>query len=241
MDQLPLITIYWTDTIETGDGSFIATPESAQARDAFQAELEQPQAINTTDATANGRRKLSSNQLLQNLIHFGMPSDIPVDDNPGISNTEFTRFLSLPPVVPPPSPPPPAPPPSPPPPTPPPCPPPSSPPAYPGMCTDTCATKENGVCDDGGPLKDGSANPDTLGSCLVGSDCADCGTREQCQTCPASCQARNARLAGVGVKSTCFSFMVGNGVCDENCNYLECGYDAGECSNSQIQASVAEA
>ena len=38
------------------------------------------------------------------------------------------------------------------------------------VCTNTCASARNGVCDDGGFLS-------TTGGCALGSDCADCGER----------------------------------------------------------------
>ena len=98
-----------------------------------------------------------------------------------------------PPSVPPPSTPPPIPPPSPP-----------QPPARPYACLSTCndGLGQSGVCDDGlvvncdsnpgvsqpseCPSSATAANPKR---CDIGSDCADCGTREICYTCSAECRA----------------------------------------------------
>ena len=59
--------------------------------------------------------------------------------------------------------------PPPPPPAPPPSPPPPPPTAF-DPCTDTCATPNNGLCDDGGM---GAVNS----TCILGTDCLDCGPR----------------------------------------------------------------
>jgi hypothetical protein len=39
-----------------------------------------------------------------------------------------------------------------------------------GVCDNTCKTKSDGTCDDGGPEAPNA-------ECIYGSDCDDCGTR----------------------------------------------------------------
>ena len=235
IDQLPLLSIYWTDAYESG-GVFLSDPASTAARDAFEVTLE--------SYDTSRRRLLSgSGSLMARLVLNGMDGSVSVEDEAGVASYQLTRELQLPPTLPPPSPPPPSAPPNPPPPSPPPSPPPTSPPASPGYCVDTCnGGTPNNVCDDGGPLRDGTENPDTVGTCTVGTDCTDCGVRAQCTACKASCQERNNKLfTASGIKNTCFDHFENNGVCDSNCNNLECGHDedrsgSSECSAIQIEA-----
>ncbi len=46
------------------------------------------------------------------------------------------------------------------------------------ICTNTCATANNSICEDGGPTSVGTAL-DNLRLCDYGTDCADCGVRSE--------------------------------------------------------------
>ena len=78
----------------------------------------------------------------------------------------------------------------------------------------------------------------------TGSDCADCGVRIFCVSCPAACQARNLQLfatlgsvagAKVATEQFCLESAWNNGNCEPGCNNLECGYN--ECTSTQIVAA----
>jgi len=147
--------------------------------------------------------------------------------------------------APPPSPPPsspPSPPPIPPP-SPPPLPPPPSTP--PGRCFEACngqvlgATR--GTCDE---ITSGAGIPGT-GLCADGSDCEDCGPRPDLVYCraPEECSLACRELALSSPKSGCLSSMLGNGVCDEECNSKACTHDGrrsseqeyGDCSAIEVE------
>mmetsp|Transcript_9115 Transcript_9115/g.23876 ORF Transcript_9115/g.23876 Transcript_9115/m.23876 type:complete len:1171 (+) Transcript_9115:57-3569(+) len=121
----------------------------------------------------------------------------------------------------------------------PPSPPPVVPPpaAPPGLCTSTCndavADAQPGVCNDGGP---GDPYP-FLRLCPIGSDCADCGSRDFCVDCPGECQERNNMLRADESRNACLQSEYTNDACDLNCNNRECGYDRGVCTYSQIKAT----
>jgi hypothetical protein len=44
-------------------------------------------------------------------------------------------------------------------------------------CADTCATSNNGVCEDGGRAETAASLDAVASSCALGTDCVDCGTR----------------------------------------------------------------
>ena len=119
----------------------------------------------------------------------------------------------------------------------PPSPPPALPPpaAPPGLCSDSCdaATGTPGVCNDGGA---GDPAP-FLQLCPLGSDCADCGSRDYCIDCSDECQTRNERLSSEQQAQACMQSQYTNSACDAACNNRECGYDDGVCTYSQIEAS----
>ena len=75
------------------------------------------------------------------------------------------------------------------------------------LCSNTCASANNSICEDGG-------------ACEFGTDCADCGAR---------------LLASCASRTPCLESQLNNGVCDEHCNVYECGFD--ECTNAEIEAA----
>jgi hypothetical protein len=118
------------------------------------------------------------------------------------------------------------------------------------LCSDRCATAANGVCEDPHArrhaARDGESSSDDesnsydsydshdetpTGSCLLGTDCTDCGARSLCTTCQPQCRRRGLRL---GKEEWCFESMLNDGICDGNCNVRECGYDGQDCSVMEI-------
>ena len=239
ISQLPLVTCYWTTVDESG----AVAAASIAERDRVDAELASyfPNRRRLAPGSGGGVPALQAA-----LEGFGMSPVVQLNREPQTTSYTLTRSLFLPPLIPPPSPPPPTPPPpSPPPPfaPPPPLPP---PPAAPGLCTNTCESNVNnvaGVCNDGGPNRDGSRNTNPA-PCALGTDCDDCGVRTICENCPTTCQERNAGLADIS--DACFTHMLDNGACDSGCNNLECGYDSLQggrhaCTRTQIQEACLEA
>lgn len=80
------------------------------------------------------------------------------------------------------------------------------------LCDDTCATSNDGECDDGGP--------DSLFSvCALGTDCGDCGPRDPDMVCTPDCTGRQCGPDGCG------------GLCAPGCmSGQSCGMD-GRCIN----------
>jgi hypothetical protein len=152
----------------------------------------------------------------------------PLSDCAGAPAVTYEACLGyLPPPPPPPSspprPPPPVIPPHPPP-SPPAAPPPSPPP---GVCDNTCSTANDLVCDD----RVGAWRTPNLpsASCRPGSDCADCGDRPFCHSCPSECQDR----ALSGKWPPCFEQDFVSGGCTDSCNNVACGNI--NCSPQQIE------
>ena len=96
--------------------------------------------------------------------------------------------------------------------------PPSAPPpsAPPLSCFNTCATANDNNCDDGRDIQDmpiEAAYP----TCAAGTDCADCGIRAVCISCPDECAARSVSQSA----GSCLEAMWNDGVCDPECNFPE--------------------
>ena len=120
----------------------------------------------------------------------------------------------------------------------PPSPPPATPPpaSPPGLCSTACDEGGGGtvgVCNDGGS---GDPAP-ALRICPLGSDCADCGSRDFCLDCPPACIARNERLPANRLDEACTQVEFDNTQCDPGCNVRECAYDGGMCTVAQIRAT----
>ena len=116
--------------------------------------------------------------------------------------------------------------------------PPNPPSPPPGLCENTCKAGQPGVCNDGGP-EDPTANSGNAGQralCEAGTDCADCGVRTFCTTCPTACMAANRQGS-----QACLESAYKNGLCDAACNNVACGYDGGDCTTSQIQTTCEKA
>ncbi|KAL3915886.1 MAG: hypothetical protein SGPRY_007044, partial [Prymnesium sp.] len=60
----------------------------------------------------------------------------------------------------------------------------------------------------------------TNASCAVGTDCANCGPRSLCTSCPAACRARGLRM---GRASFCWEHEYVAAACARGCNNWECG------------------
>jgi hypothetical protein len=87
------------------------------------------------------------------------------------------------------------------------------PPYVPGLCSNTCVSAFDGECDDLGFSES---------SCLVGTDCSDCGSIEV-----AACSTQD-------VHNPCLVRQVGNDVCDDECNFIGCSHDDGDCSLEEV-------
>ena len=107
--------------------------------------------------------------------------------------------------------------------------PPPSPP--PGVCSNTCTTGNvEGICDDGIGRADG-----IRGACTPGTDCADCGQRHFCISCPAACKERAARAPSEACFEDAWSV---SGVCSGGCDNPECDWHG--CSVDQIASRCRE-
>ena len=96
--------------------------------------------------------------------------------------------------------------------------PPSTPPpsAPPLSCFNTCATANDNFCDDGRDAQD-RPRDDADATCAAGTDCADCGIRTVCVSCPDECAARSVSQSS----GSCLEAMWNDGVCDPECNFPE--------------------